>query len=263
LDRVARPRKENRPLPPPLPHAERTVGQLVAEALRLYGRRFWASLLVGVGPALLGVAGTALSGTAAVAATATVGAVVLAGAFLLAIRVAHEPEDAPWMTGLVAGVLVFAPFAVLVQFFVFPGLLWLALVGLTVPAIVVERLGLVDGFRRGLGLARADFVHAFGGFAALGLVVILTYVALVFVLRGQAEQTLRTAGLLASLVLSPVFFLGAALLYADNAARVVHSGTRKPRTRRGDADLHPAVDADRPGRPDAQVESGTAARGEP
>ena len=35
-------------LPPPLPPAERTVGQLVAETIRLYGDRFWRALPLGI-----------------------------------------------------------------------------------------------------------------------------------------------------------------------------------------------------------------------
>lgn len=274
---MARPREDER-LPPALPPGERTVGQLVAETIRLYGRRFWASLLVGVGPAALGVLGARLDGRTALVVSATLGAVVLAAAYLLAIRIVaaesgkwHSAtstsgpagEPVPWATALVAGTLVFAPFALLVQALVFPGVIWLALVALTVPAIVVERLGLVGGFRRGLRLARADFLHALGGLAALWLVVFLTQSVLAFVLRGQADQTLQTAVLLASLVVSPVFFLGAALLYDDQAARVVDSPSPKPRTRRGDADLHPALDADGAGGPDPPVEPRAPARGEP
>jgi hypothetical protein len=274
---VARPREDER-LPAALPPGERTVGQLVAETIRLYGRRFWSALLVGVGPAALGVLGVRFDGRTAVVVSATLGAVVLAAAFLLAIRiVAAEVGEArtgtsalapsgppvPWATALVAGTLVFAPFALLVQALVFPGVIWLALVALAVPAILVERLGLVAGFRRGLRLARADFLHAIGGFAALWLVVFLTQSVLAFVLRGQADQTLQTAVLLASVVVSPVFFLGAALLYDDQAARVVDSASPKPRTRRGDADLHPALDADGAGGPDPPVEPRTPARSEP
>ena len=51
----------------------------------------------------------------------------------------------------------------------------------------------------------------------------------------------------------PLLYLGGALLYADQAARV---GSRRPhRRRRRNADLHPPVDADPAGRPDPQVES--------
>jgi hypothetical protein len=260
---VARPRKDDRPLPPALPPAERTVGQLVAETLRLYGRRFWAALLVGAGPAALGAVGALLEGTTELVVGATVGAVVLSASFVAAIRIATGVAGAPWGTALLAGALVFAPFALLVQALILPGVLWLAAVGLAVPAIVVERLGLAAGFRRGWQLARADFVHALGGFAALWLVVFLTQSVLAFVLRGQADQTLQTAVILSSLVVSPVFFLGGALLYHDNAARVVDSDPRKPRKRRGDADVHPAHDPDGAGSPDAPVEPRTAARGEP
>src|SRR4029077_909246 len=35
-------------LPPPLPPAERTVGQLIAETIRLYGDNFWRALPLGV-----------------------------------------------------------------------------------------------------------------------------------------------------------------------------------------------------------------------
>ena len=41
-------------LPPPLPPEDRTVGQLVAETIRLYGRRFWASLPLGLPLAVTG-----------------------------------------------------------------------------------------------------------------------------------------------------------------------------------------------------------------
>jgi len=40
-------------LPPPLPPETRTVGQLVAESLRLYGRRFWPSLALGLSVAAI------------------------------------------------------------------------------------------------------------------------------------------------------------------------------------------------------------------
>lgn len=254
---------ETRPLPAALPPAERTIGQLVAEAIRLYGRRFWRGLLVGVGPAGLFALGTRLDGGQQLVVGALLGAVALSASFLLAVRIATDARDAPWLTALVAGTLVFAPFPLLVQLLVLPGVLWLALVALSVPAIVVERLGLAGGLRRGLQLARADLLHAFGGFLALGLVVFLTTMVLAFVLRGQGDQTLQTAVLLATLVVSPVFFLGGALLYYDNAARVVDSASRKPRKRRDDADVHPALDADGTGRPDAEVESRAATRGEP
>src|SRR5262249_7772033 len=35
-------------LPPPLPPAERTVGQVIAESIRAYGHRFWPALPLGL-----------------------------------------------------------------------------------------------------------------------------------------------------------------------------------------------------------------------
>ena len=40
-------------LPPPLPPGERTVGQLIAETIRLYGDNFWRALPLGLPIAVL------------------------------------------------------------------------------------------------------------------------------------------------------------------------------------------------------------------
>src|SRR5712691_6177751 len=50
-------RRRTHQLPPPLPPGTRTIGQLVAETIRFYGKHFWRSLLLGVGPAAVTVAG--------------------------------------------------------------------------------------------------------------------------------------------------------------------------------------------------------------
>jgi hypothetical protein len=51
-------------------------------------------------------------------------------------------------------------------------------------------------------------------------VIFLTGLMLFFLLQGVGESTVRVAAFLALLVLSPVFLLGAGLLYVDQAARV-------------------------------------------
>jgi uncharacterized membrane protein YbhN (UPF0104 family) len=59
--------------------------------------------------------------------------------------------------------------------------------------------------------------------------------------------------LLPYIVLGPLLFLGSAMLYGDQTARV---GSRRRRVKEPrDADLHPPVDADAAGGSDAQVES--------
>src|SRR5437764_5204793 len=53
MTETARRGRRSDKLPPPLPPETRTVGQLVAETIRLYGQRFWRVLPLGVGIAAL------------------------------------------------------------------------------------------------------------------------------------------------------------------------------------------------------------------
>ena len=75
-------------------------------------------------------------------------------------------------------------------------------------------------FARAWTLARADFVHAIGSLFTLAVVVVLSQSVLVFVLRGFGDAGTSFALFLASVVLSPLLFIGTALLYVDQAARV-------------------------------------------
>jgi hypothetical protein len=141
------------------------------------------------------------------------------------------------------------------RLWIFPGIYlvvlgWLALVGLSVPAALVERRGFIDALRRGVQLGRADYVHALGSLATLVITIFLSGLVLFFALREASDQALRVAGLLALLVLAPVFMLGAAVLYLDQSARV-ESGTRSRRKR--NADLHPSVEPDGARGPDPEV----------
>jgi hypothetical protein len=206
------------PLPPPLPPGERTVGQLVAESIRLYGRRFWPSLALGVGPAILNVVVRTVDHWITLVLLPTIGGLVLAGSYVGAIALAAE-RPIRVLPALVAGTIVFVPFPFLVTIFILPGLVWLAAFGLVVPVVALEGRGLLDGFRRAYALARADFVHTLGSLATLAIVVFLTQSTLFFVLRGFGDQALDAASFIASMVVSPLLFLGSALLYFDQAAR--------------------------------------------
>jgi hypothetical protein len=206
------------PLPPPLPPEERTVGQLVAESLRLYGRRFWPSLALGIPPSILNVLSRTLEDEVLLVAVPLLGGVLLSISYVGAVALAADrPVDVP--RALVAGALAFAPFPLLVAVFVLPGLVWLAAVGLVVPVVALERRGFADGFRRAFALARVDFVHALGSLATLAIVVFLTQSVLFFLLRDTSDQTIEIAAFLASMVVSPLLFLGAAMLYFDQEAR--------------------------------------------
>jgi hypothetical protein len=257
-------RREPQARPPALPPESRTVGQVVAETIRFYGGRFWRSLALGIPVGLIDLAAISLTHASAIVFEVVVAGPLLTLSFVAASILVSERERPPAATlasAWLAGTIAFVPFPFLAIAFILPGLAWLALVGLVVPVIVIERLPFGAAFRRAIQLARADYVHALGSLATLALTYFVTRLALFFTLRGGSGAAERTAGFLADLVLSPLIFLGGALLYFDQAARVRGVGSAS-RSRRPDADLHPAVEPDRAGRPDAQVEPGPAARGQ-
>lgn len=231
-----------RELPPPLPPDTRTVGQLVAETIRLYGRHFWRALPLGVP--------VAVADQLSVRQTAGVQMLVywaltplFVTGFVAACRLAHSRPVT--RTAVAVALLVYLPFPALRAVFILPGVAWFALLGLAVPAAMLEGLGFRAALVRGRQLGAADYAHALGSLAALVVVVGIAGNTLSALLHTQGDNGQRVAIFLSDLVLSPMLFLGGALLYLDQAARVVGS-TR--------AALHPPVDAHPAGRHDAQVE---------
>ena len=233
------------------------MGQLVAESLRLYGARFWPSLALGIGPALTGVGLVTLPHPLAWALVPTFGTLLWAAAYVGACRLALAPPRENVGTALAVAGLAFLPLGI-TRVGVAPGsdlvaLALFAFLALGVPAALVEGRGFRASLRRGVELARADYVHALGSVAALVITLFLSGLVLVFLLHGFSSQGVHVAAPVSLLVLAPVLLLGTALLYVDQAARVVKSKTR-PR-RRGHADVHPALEPDASGRADAEVES--------
>jgi hypothetical protein len=210
------------PLPAPLPPESRTVGQLVGETLKLYSQQFWASMSLGVLPAALTIGVAQLSRRTELIVVPTAGAIVLSASYAAAVCLVNgiRPRAATLARAVAIGAVVFVPFPFLVILFVLPGLAWLALTGLSVPAVLVEGHGFREAFVRGLRLARADYVHALGSICALALVVFLTQSVLILLLHNTGDAALWVAAFLAEVVLAPVLFLGAALLYVDQAARL-------------------------------------------
>jgi hypothetical protein len=251
-----------RPSQPP-PVEELTVGQLVAEAVRLYGRRFWPSLALGVLPAGTAIAIADTRRWVQVALALTLEPVVASLCFAAASALVADirPLRRVFLTGVGAGTLIALPAPFLASFLVLPAVAWLALVGLAVPAAVIEGRGLRASLARGLELSRAHYLHALGSLATLTIAGGLTSSALFFLLRGGSHTALSIAAFIAVLVISPLLFLGGARLYFDQAARVVGSAPRSRRRR--DADVSHALDPDRPGSADAEVEPRPAARGQP
>jgi len=245
---VARKGRAHQALPPPLPPETRTVGQLVAETVNLYRRNFWPSLALGVGPAAAGVGLVLVPGWWDLGFALTAGVLLMTASYLGGVVIATErrAERRALLVGAAAGYVVFLPAPFLYSLFILPAVLWLALVGLAVPAAVIERRSFRGSLRRGFELGRADYLHAAGSLATLVIVGLLTSTVLFFLLRSGSQVELAIAAFLSLLVISPILFLGAALLYFDQAAR-------DPK-RRSDADVHHAVHADRPGRADAEGE---------
>jgi hypothetical protein len=83
-----------------------------------------------------------------------------------------------------------------------------------------ESKGLGDAFRRAVELARADYVHALGSLAAVTIVVLISAGVLSYLLIQFGEQAQGAAAFIAILLLSPLLFLAAALLYQDQVARL-------------------------------------------
>ena len=205
------------PRPAALPPAERTVGQLVAESIHFYSEHFWQVFPLGL---VLVALDSASLHRSVLVQTLVLWAFtpVFSAAYVWVATVVHgKPWSWPAFT---AAVLVFLPFPVLVRLYLLPGLVWLALFGLSVPAAVVEELGVRSALRRGWQLARADLVHAIAGLVTLGLVYLVSRYALLVLIHGFAGQSQTAAGIIADLVLSPLVFVGAALLYVDQSARV-------------------------------------------
>jgi hypothetical protein len=218
---MAEPRRVE-PRPAALPPAERTIGQLVAESIQFYGAHFWACLVLGVPAAAIAVAFKNVSRNVQLLLAPTVSAALISATFVYACVLVLEasPSRRRVLVAWLLGWLVFAPAPFLMIAFVVPGLIWLAAFGLAVPVLIVEDVTWRGALRRSWDLARADFTHAIGSLFTLAVVVLLSQSVLVFVLRDFGDAADSVGLFLASVVLSPLLFVGTALLYVDQAARV-------------------------------------------
>jgi hypothetical protein len=222
--RIAR----SRELPPPLPPAERTVGQLVAETIRLYGTVFVRALPIGLvvaGVNQLTVGESRVTTGAALLAAAPLFTLAYAYASSLVVARGEVPLGR-WLVALAVGTLVFVPAALLLPWFALAAVLWLAFVGLSVPAAIAEGTSFTRSLGRGVELGRAGYLHAAGSLATLVLVFVLARFGLALLLESQADETVRTAIFLSDTVLAPLLFLGSALLYVDQEARLRSRGER-------------------------------------
>jgi hypothetical protein len=239
---MARPRypKSTGPLPPPLPPATRTVGQLVAESLKLYGDRFWVVIPLGL-PLVVVDQITVGQETATSIVVFALAASFFAGSYACASALVsgHAPARRAWFTAIGVGSLVFLPAAFLLPWFSLAAVVWLALFGFVVPAAILEGCGPVVALKRSVEVARGDIVHAIGGLATLVLLYGLTQRLLLQVLHSQADNTARVSILLADILLAPLLFIGPALLFVDLAARVGTTRESRKAARRALEDAPP------------------------
>jgi len=215
---------ESRPVA--LPPAERTVGQMVAESIRFYGDHFGAVLLLGLPFVALDVLSIDQPWQRQIVVGWIVGPLICA-AYVRAGMLVHRTFWS-WRA-YAAALIVYLPYPLL-GVYVIPAVIWFAAVGLGIPQAMKEGLGVRDALKRGLELSRADLTHAIGGLATLAIVVGITRIALEVLLNTQGGQAREIAVVLADLVLSPLLYVGAALLAVDQAARRLEAPSAKPST---------------------------------
>ncbi len=237
-----------RELPPPLPPGERTVGQVIAESILTYGNRFWAILPLGLPVAVADQLSVRQPPGVQMLVYWAVAPLFVTG-YVWACSIVLEARPNRIAVGL--AVLVYLPFPALRALFILPGVAWFALIGLAVPAAMIEQLPFRAALVRGRQLGLADYAHALGSLAALVVVVGVADNTLSALLHTQGDNGQRVAVFASDLVLSPLLFLGSALLYLDQAARI--GSAASDRRRRRDAHFHPAVDPEPAGHHDPEV----------
>ena len=155
---------------------------------------------------------------------------LVVAAYVWACTLVYEVPAGARRPFLVA-LLVYLPFPLLRALYLLPGLAWFALIGLAVPAALVERIGVRAALARGRR-ARPRRLRPRARLARRARPRRRrrrdTLIAL---LHTQSEASARVALALADVVLSPLLYLGGALLYADQAARV--GSPRSERRRNG------------------------------
>jgi len=219
------------------------LSEILAEAVRLYGHRFAAAIGLGVP---VGVAFLASFSTP-VALDILLVAVAFTASYAVAARIAAG--DSFWeawgqaavrapVLGLLT-VVVAIPFAAALQqlFLLLPAVGWLGVMGLSIPAAMLERYPQPGnmlhraGFPlvRSLSLARVEPLHVIGIAAGLLLVELVVGLVLASALMGFADNGREIAVTIAQIILAPLFFLGLSVLYFEQKARAL-SSPRKPQT---------------------------------
>jgi hypothetical protein len=213
------------------------LGELLAETVRLYGARIWASLGLGAVVA----ASFLLSEVTPEAIDIVVQAAAFTACYAAAARLAAGDSfaEAFAQIGLrvpvlaVLGLVVAIPFALALSqlYLLLLAVAWLAFSGFAIPVAMLEHDPEADGLLRRLSfplyrsvaLAKAEYLHAVGVAAALVVLSILLGILLGVALVGFAENGEVAAAALSQLVLAPFFFLGLSVLYFEQRTRALSS----------------------------------------
>lgn len=218
------------------------LGELLAETVRLYGERLWASLGLG---AVVGAAVFLALLSENVAVFIVIVSLAFTAGYAAAARLASGDRFAEaWGQVvirlpilLVLTLVVSVPFAIgrIDPILLFLAVAWLAFTGFSIPVAMLERDPDSDTWIGRLGyalwrsvrLARAEYLHALGVAAALVIVYLLVGRLLGIALVGFAENSELAAAILVQVVLAPFFFLGLSVLYFEQKARAISSPRRK------------------------------------
>ncbi len=213
-------------------HRPLRLGELIAAAVRIYGRRPLEFLALGL------LQAGALVATVSLPFVADVVVVALAFgiAFAAVVRlVAGDPFAEALQRSLrlllvvvTLGLVVGIPFALTASFLLFLILAaaWLGLAAFAIPAAMVETPEdttypgrIAHALRRTVELARTEYLHAFGVAAILIVITLLVGIVLSLALFSFADNGRVAAVAISQIVLSPFFFIGLTVLYFEQRAR--------------------------------------------
>ena len=224
--------------PPDRPLA---LGELLSETVRIYTQRPRAAvglglvegvayLLASLTPDLLDVVVIGLAFTAILGAAAR-----LVSGDTFAEAWAQVGLRSPTLVVLTFVVAIPAVIALTYLFLFVVGALWIALMGFSIPAAMLERDPevrntfdrIAHSLLRSIQLARTEYLHALGVVAALVMIYLVLGVALGAGLVGFADNGRVIAAALVQVVLAPFFFLGLSVLYFEQRARAAVSSPRE------------------------------------
>lgn len=216
------------------------AGEVVATTIREYGRRPLTYVAIGALEALAGL--TTYSGAGIPLA---VGLVIVAFAFVLCFALTTVVSGGWSQAESIArlknagGVLILL--AVIVglpatlgrvdAIFTLVAILWLSIVGFSIPIVIREQTesvtlrGMMGALRRSVVFSQAAFLHAIGVVFILYLVTVLITSLLAAALGSFGDQGELAAFVIARAVLVPILFIGMTVLYLDQRGRLLGTPT--------------------------------------